>query len=113
MCAKYRAHSLEYSDKLAYVQVVTNWQNSIAQMCTLEEYSPAFLGDVMSQSEFTTLILFVAAIADKDENGNVIEDEFSELPFFSQHFARYSNHSFPNILLGTVIILFPTFCKVQ
>jgi len=27
-------------------------------------------------------------MADKDENGNVIEDEFSELPFFSQHFSR-------------------------
>jgi hypothetical protein len=26
---------------------------------------------------------------DKDENGNVIEDEFSEMPFPSQHFARF------------------------
>ena len=38
-------------DKLAYVQVVTDCGYSIVQMCTWAECSPAFLYDVMSQSE--------------------------------------------------------------
>lgn len=36
----------------------------------------------------------VFSMADKDENGNVIEDEFSELPFFSQHFSRLKSRVF-------------------
>ena len=31
-----------YSDKLAYVQVVTNSRFFVAQMCTWKEYSAAF-----------------------------------------------------------------------
>ena len=46
-----------YWDKLAYVQVVTNCQYFVAPMCTWEEYSPAFLDDVISQSDLTTIEL--------------------------------------------------------
>ena len=31
----------------------------------------------------------IPALPDKDESGNVIEDEFSDLPFPSQHIARF------------------------
>lgn len=36
----------------------------------------------------------VFSLPDKDENGNSIEDEFSDLPFPSQHYARLKNRVF-------------------
>ena len=32
-----------------------------------------------------------SALPDKDEAGNVIRDEFSDLPFYSQYFLRLKN----------------------
>ena len=48
-----------YSDKLAHVKVVINYQYSIAQMCTrvdtLTHYLGApYLDDLMSHNELTT-----------------------------------------------------------
>ena len=53
-----------YSDKLGYVQAVTNCRYSIAQMCIWEDYSPcllrlAFSDDVTGQSELTTIVYIV------------------------------------------------------
>ena len=48
-----------YSDKLAYVQVVINYQDSIAQMCTREDMlahnlGALYLDDLMSYNSLTT-----------------------------------------------------------
>ena len=36
-----------YCDMLAYVQVVTNYRNSVAKLVTREEYSPEFFSHVL------------------------------------------------------------------
>ena len=48
-----------YSDKLAYIQVIINYQYSVAQMCTHEDTLAHILGtpyidDVMKHNELTT-----------------------------------------------------------
>ena len=39
----------------------------------------------------TIITIQISAMPDKDENGTVIEDEFSDLPFPSQYFARWAD----------------------
>jgi import inner membrane translocase subunit TIM50 len=57
-----------------------------------QKYSYIALGVLMGGSLVGNAILF--SLPDKDEQGNNIEDEYSSLPFPSQHYNRLKNKIF-------------------
>jgi len=67
-------------------------QKSSEPMPKWQKYSYLFLGVLMGGSLVGNAILF--SLPDQDEQGNSVEDEFSSLPFPSQHYNRLKNKIF-------------------
>ena len=57
-----------------------------------QKYGYLFFGVLMGGSLFGNAILF--SLPDQDEHGNTVEDEYSSLPFPTQHLSRLKNRIF-------------------
>jgi len=67
-------------------------KNEKTSMPKWQKYGYLFFGVLMGGSLFGNAILF--SLPDQDEHGNTVEDEYSSLPFPTQHLSRLKNRIF-------------------